>query len=266
MALLNGASTLCLGVAGVDRHRAGEAVHLAVCVGERNERPLDHQWSLAPADSGFELIRNEVSGLCLGVRGVDQATLGAEAEVFDCTAVRGDARLDNQWRRVETARGAFQLRNRVSGLCLGVKGGDRHEPGALAVLDNCDAPRRGRDTLWSVVPYAGVFRTAAIERGVAETPVRLAAITAPDFAKVLKALDAESFDAEKMRVLKLALVGKPVTVAQVKDVIARFSFPAEKVEVVRLLNATIVDRDNRYQLLESFTFDSDKSAVEAIIR
>ncbi len=270
LAFMNASSGLCLGVVGNDRHRAGDGVELAPCLGERGQRPIDQQWNVVPAGDGLSTVRNQATGLCLGVRGVDRATVGAEAEVYDCGAAPGDPRLDNQWKVVDTERGV-QVRNRVTGLCLSVRDGDRHGPGAVAVLDECDAPRRGRDSTWGTAPYASlvpVIVERVIERAPPvrpEPPPPPRPIAQAELDKVLKTVDSQSFGEDKLRVLKLALAGKPVSVAQVKAVIGEFSFSSEKLEVVRMLNPTIVDRENRFQLLELFTFDSEKRELEGII-
>jgi hypothetical protein len=268
MALINGSSNLCLGVKGGHQHRAGAGIEVVPCLGERGERPLEHQWTVVAAAPGFEFIRNEASGLCLGVKGVDQAGMMAEAEVFDCNAAGQDQRLDNQWKITSSGRGAMQLKNRVSGLCLSVQGGDRHGIGSAGLLDRCDGPRDGKDSQWEAVPFAALIPSLVV-RAVPVAPApppRIEPISAGELSKILKTVEAQSFAAEKMRVLKMALGGKPVTVAQVRTVSGQFSFSAEQLDVVRLLNPTIVDKDNRYQLFEAFTFDSDKAALEAIIK
>ena len=103
---------------------------------------------------------------------------------------------------------------------------------------------------------------------IVPVPVRPAVVT-PIFDAELDAILAsakkQSFDREIMRVLDVGLVGKPVSVSQVRRAIALFTFSREQLEVVEKLNPMITDPENRFQLFESFVFSSDQAALEKVL-
>jgi hypothetical protein len=103
---------------------------------------------------------------------------------------------------------------------------------------------------------------------VVPVPVRPAVVLPiPDaeLDAVLASAKKQSFDREIMRVLDMGLVGKPVSVSQVKRVIALFTFSREQLEIVEKMNNTITDPENRFQLFESFVFSSDQAALEKVL-
>lgn len=102
---------------------------------------------------GFQTITNSVSGLCLGVQGVDSHVAGGLVEVYTCNPGGGDAGRDNRWSIVQQADGFVQIRNQVSGLCLGVQGVDSHTSGALVEVYTCDGGGLpALDNQWRIVP------------------------------------------------------------------------------------------------------------------
>ena len=135
-------SNLCLGVRGVDQHKPGTGVEIYWCNPGSGDRGLDNHWTFAPTGNGFHVLQNRVSSLCLGVRGVDKHGAGTEAEVYHCKPDGADKGLDNLWRIVPDKNGFKRIENRVSGLCLSVRG-DKREPGATVEVAAC-----GPNGLW----------------------------------------------------------------------------------------------------------------------
>src|SRR5690606_23179636 len=93
----NRASSLCLGVRGVDRHTPGTDVEVYHCNPGGGGRGLDNQWRIIDASDGPRLLRNRVSNLWLGVRGVDSHRAGEGAEVYHCDPGGSDPGRDNRW-------------------------------------------------------------------------------------------------------------------------------------------------------------------------
>jgi len=102
--IINKVSNLCLGVVGVDGHGAGAAVEVFHCNPGGGDAGNDNQWTIKGLGSGYSQIINRVSGLCLGVVGVDDHWAGAAGEVYRCNPGSGDAGEDNQWtiRRIRS--------------------------------------------------------------------------------------------------------------------------------------------------------------------
>ena len=103
--------------------------------------------------SGYQHIHNAVSDLCLGVRGIDAHAPGTEVEVYHCNPGGGDRGLDNQWTFVLLSNGYVHILNRVSSLCLGVRGVDNHTPGTGVEVYHCNpgGGDRGLDNQWRIV-------------------------------------------------------------------------------------------------------------------
>jgi hypothetical protein len=148
----NAVSNLCLGVQGVDHHSAGANVEVYTCSPGGGDKGCDNDWIITPAGGGFSFIKNRVSGLCLGVKGVDRHGPGALAEVYNCNPGGHDPGLDMQWRIVDEGNGLSRLENRVSNLCLGVQGVDNHRAGALVEVYTCNPGHgdAGRDNRWKL--------------------------------------------------------------------------------------------------------------------
>lgn len=110
------------------------------------------------------------------------------------------------------------------------------------------------------------FAPAAIEEAQ-PIPAEIAptAMSSGKFQNFLTSIKNENFGDDKLRIVKIAGKGQHFNIAQVKTVISQFKFDDDKIKVVELLYPKVVDRDNSHQLLDSFTFSSDKEEIEDII-
>ncbi|WP_373372247.1 ricin-type beta-trefoil lectin domain protein [Sorangium atrum] len=172
VSLVNAVSNLCLGVREVDNHGPGAGVEVYTCNPGGADRGCDNQWRMESTTDGFVHIKNRVSNLCLGVRGVDQHGPGAEVEVYHCAPGGSDGGRDNQWRVKSDLDGSSRLENRISGLCLGVRGVDQHGPGAGVEVYPCNpgGADNGRDNRWRVEPVGSSSACEQATGGV-ESPV-----------------------------------------------------------------------------------------------
>jgi hypothetical protein len=86
-------------------------------------------------------------------------------------------------------------------------------------------------------------------------------MTAEDFAKVLKGIKGQSFDDGKVGFVKG--LGKTVrfSSAQVKQLLATFSFDAGRTEAAVLLYPMVADPEFFFEALEAFSFESSRKAV-----
>lgn len=83
--------------------------------------------------------------------------------------------------------------------------------------------------------------------------------------KLTEAMARESFPREKLVVLRDAAQYDNFLVGQTRMLLEQFSFSNDKLEVVRILWPRVLDRNNSFQLYESFTFSSDKEKLRKII-
>jgi len=109
------------------------------------------------------------------------------------------------------------------------------------------------------------FRTIVSMRG-APAPAMQPAQPARglvDFAALVEAVKAESFSDAKLDVVKTSEGG--LTVDQVGQLVDLFSFSADQLKLVELVNPRIVDRQNAFKLYGHFTFDGDKKKVKTLL-
>jgi Ricin-type beta-trefoil lectin domain len=150
--ITNKVSNLCLGVLGVDGHGPGVRVEVYHCNPGGGDAGNDNQWTIQDLGNGYSHIINKVSNLCLGVVGVDSHGPGARVEVYHCNPGGGDAGNDNQWTIQPLTNGYSYIKNRVSGLCLGVVGVDDHWAGAAVEVYRCKpgSGDAGNDNQWTI--------------------------------------------------------------------------------------------------------------------
>lgn len=101
--------------------------------------------------------------------------------------------------------------------------------------------------------------------GPAAAPVQVCLPNA-DLDAIVAAIDNESFSSGKLGALDLAAGSRSFCVAQVARILESFSFSADQVAVVTRLRGQIGDRQNAFQLLESFTFSGDKEKVRQLLK
>ena len=150
--LLNGVSDLCLGVYGRDYHNAGEKVGVYSCEPQFMNYGSDNDWVFETVEDGYVQIKNRVSDLCLGVRGRDSHSAKAGVEVYYCDSVSYDPRKDSHWEFQYNEDDKFIIKNRVSDLCLGVRGRDSHSSGEEVDVYHCLAEKH---ETWEQVDFNG---------------------------------------------------------------------------------------------------------------
>jgi hypothetical protein len=107
------------------------------------------------------------------------------------------------------------------------------------------------------------FSTIVTARRAPSAPAPRQAAPVLDFGALLEAVKAESFSDAKLDVVRTSQGG--LTVDQLGQLIALFSFSAEQVKVVELCQHRLVDRENAFKLSKLFTFEADKKKVKAIL-
>jgi len=109
------------------------------------------------------------------------------------------------------------------------------------------------------------FRTNVSWRGAPRATV---VVTQPsmgmvDFPALVEAVKGESFSEAKLDVVRTSEGG--LTVDQLGQLVDLFSFSADQVKVVEVVNPRLVDRQNAFKLYGHFTFDADKKKVKAVL-
>jgi hypothetical protein len=83
--------------------------------------------------------------------------------------------------------------------------------------------------------------------------------------KIINAMSREPFAEDKMSILQGAVGDSYFLVSQVQQVLGQFQFSKDKLEVVRGMWVRVLDRQNGFQLYNSFQFSSDKAELKKII-
>jgi hypothetical protein len=136
---------------------------------------------------------------------------------------------------------------------------------------DCGLPdgSRWRKRLEPKAHYTNIIR---IGQGHASAPAMApassggGAIGKADFKRLLKSIQNASFEDEKIQVLQLAVEDRLFTVRQVGKLVDAFDFSDGKVKVVELTSGRLLDRRNRYQILERFDFESDKTRAKSYLQ
>lgn len=91
------------------------------------------------------------------------------------------------------------------------------------------------------------------------------AMTPAELDNLKRAIEHESFSDDKLRVANAAAKSKHMRVSQIKEIARLFTFSDERLAFTKAAYANCVDRSNYYEVMEVFTFSSDKRALQEYI-
>jgi hypothetical protein len=91
------------------------------------------------------------------------------------------------------------------------------------------------------------------------------AMTPAEFDNLKRAVEHETFSDDKLRVANAAAKNKRMKVSQIKEIARLFTFSSEKLEFTKAAYANCVDKSNYYEVMEVFTFSSDKRALQEYV-
>ncbi|WNG51573.1 DUF4476 domain-containing protein [Archangium minus] len=83
--------------------------------------------------------------------------------------------------------------------------------------------------------------------------------------KIMSAMSREPFAEDKLNVLEDATRDHHFLVSQVQQMLSQFQFSKDRLQAVRLLWSNVLDRQNGFQLYNSFQFSNDKAELKKII-
>ena len=84
------------------------------------------------------------------------------------------------------------------------------------------------------------------------------------FQALRAAVHAEGFSANKLALIEQAAATNYFVVAQLKELLASMAFSADKLRTLELVAPRLLDGQNSFALIESFTFGSDKDNARKI--
>lgn len=86
-----------------------------------------------------------------------------------------------------------------------------------------------------------------------------------EFIRLKQAIRNESFSDDQLRVAKLAAQNKRMKVSQIKEVARLFTFSKPQLDFAKAAYNNCVDKQNYYEVMDVFTFSSDKRKLEEFI-
>ncbi|MBS2026678.1 MAG: DUF4476 domain-containing protein [Deltaproteobacteria bacterium] len=86
------------------------------------------------------------------------------------------------------------------------------------------------------------------------------------FARLVQAIQGESFPQQQLSVLRTAAAHEFFTCDQVAQLVDLYSFPHDKVDAVKMTRSHILDPENGYTLSSHFDFPNDKQAVQKLFQ
>lgn len=95
---------------------------------------------------------------------------------------------------------------------------------------------------------------------VPEEPVITCDVSAADFGPMKASVNDASFADDKKSTIRVLNNDNCFSTAQINQLVSSFSFPRDKMEMVKLLHGKCTDKKNYYKLKSVFTFSSDQNA------
>lgn len=86
-----------------------------------------------------------------------------------------------------------------------------------------------------------------------------------EFSALVSSVKNESFESDMLSIVQISAKYNFFTVSQVVRLINLFSFSSGKLEVVKMVYPNVIDRYNSHQIINAFTYSSDKEKVRQII-
>jgi hypothetical protein len=91
-------------------------------------------------------------------------------------------------------------------------------------------------------------------------------ISENNFQLLCTNIQSESFDDDKLAIIQIVIRSHHFTINQLIRLLALFTFENDKISVVQIVYPKVIDTQNAFNLLNSFTYSSDKKRVQQIIQ
>ena len=86
-----------------------------------------------------------------------------------------------------------------------------------------------------------------------------------NFKNLLKQVKESSFEDGKITIIKTSASSNTFKVKQISKLMKEFSFSSGKLKLIKIVSGKIEDPRNRYNLIDNFSFDSDKDKARALL-
>lgn len=260
--LVNLASGRCLDVHGPDAGLDGARVQTVTCSAAPHQ-----QWR---HERGQIVVR--VDDRCLEAHGLDSPRAAALVQTWQCS---GEP--PQRWRIAMLPPPAAPVPPTPPAPPAPPAGPVTRDVEAGPLFSNADAARKcpavcapGRwNGQWvTTVPgrmsVCGCVTEAPAAPPTPPTPVN-EAMAPEQFDDLLRQLDDEAFPANALRTLQMVTRDHRFTVDQVRRLFGLFPFGSDRLRALELVLPRLTDRANAYQLIDAFTFDSEKTQTRQLI-
>jgi len=86
-----------------------------------------------------------------------------------------------------------------------------------------------------------------------------------EFSQILSRIEDESFDNDKMEIINMTLIDKPISLEQCNRVLKAFPFDDGKLKAMATIYKNVIDKSNGYSLVDNFVFPNTKSEAKKIV-
>ena len=120
--------------------------------------------------------------------------------------------------------------------------------------------------LLAASPVPGVtFATVFAAKPSNMSRMRAMAMNKSDFKLLRSLLKEESFEKDRVKMVRVACVGNYFTASQCADMLSLFSFDSNKLEALEYLAPRVIDKPACDVILKEFTFVSNREKAEALL-
>ena len=95
--------------------------------------------------------------------------------------------------------------------------------------------------------------------------MRAMAMDNADFKLLRSLLKEESFDKNRVKMIRIACIGNYFTSSQCAGILSLFSFESNKLEALEYLAPRVIDKQRCEVILEEFTFLSNREKAEKLL-
>lgn len=105
------------------------------------------------------------------------------------------------------------------------------------------------------------------EKIVAQMPLQRPVMDSKNFDKLSHYVKSESFDDDRLILIRVAAMGCCFTSEQCAKLLSFFSFDSNRITALKVLRPYIVETKNSKAIIKEFTFSSEKdAAIEILLR
>jgi hypothetical protein len=118
--------------------------------------------------------------------------------------------------------------------------------------------------LYSMLEEEKENKTEKIVKKPVEPP-KPQAMDEQDFSRILSNIEDEAFDKDKLEVINMTLIGKPISLEQCNRVLKVFPFDDGKLKAMEAIYKNVIDKSNGYSLVNNFVFINTKNEAKKIV-